>query len=98
MSMVALNDIKIRRDEIIRICESHGGHNVRVFGSVARGESNSQSDLDLLVEFESGRSLIDQVAMVQDLRELLGQKVDVVPDDALNKYIKEQVLKEAVAL
>ena len=96
--MVALNDIKVRRDEIIRICELHGGHNVRVFGSFARGENNPQSDLDLLVHFEAGRSLIDHIAMIQDLSEYLGQKVDVVPDDALNKYIREQVLHEAVAL
>jgi len=96
--MVAMNDIKARREEILRICESHGGHNVRVFGSVARGEETTQSDIDILLEFEKGRSLFDQIGLIDDLTEFFHQKVDVVSEPALNRHIREQVLKEAVAI
>ena len=93
-----MNDIKARREEILRICESHGGHNVRVFGSVARGEETTQSDIDILLEFEKGRSLFDQIGLIDDLTEFFHQKVDVVSEPALNRHIREQVLKEAVAI
>lgn len=96
--MVALNDIKARRDEILRICESHGGHNVRVFGSVARGENKPQSDLDLLVELDENHSLLDRIAIMQDLEEYLGCKVDVVSPRALHELIRDEVLREAVTL
>lgn len=96
--MVALNDIKARRDEIIRICESHGGHNVRVFGSVARGDATEDSDIDFLIHLDSDRSLIDQVAMIRKLQELLGHKVDVVPDSSLHRIIRDEVLLEAKPL
>ena len=96
--MVALNDIKARRDEILRICELHGGYNVRVFGSVARGESKPQSDLDLLVELDESHSLLDRIAIMQDLEEYLGCKVDVVSPRALHDMIREEVLREAVPL
>ena len=96
--MVALNDIKARRDEILRICESHGGYNVRVFGSVARGDSKPQSDLDLLVELDEQHSLLDRIAIMQDLEEYLGCKVDVVSPKALHELIRDEVLREAVTL
>lgn len=96
--MVALNDIKARRDEILRICESHGGHNVRVFGSVAKGQTSPQSDLDLLVELDDDRSLLDRIAIMQDLEEFLGCRVDVVSPRALHSLIRDEVLREAVDL
>jgi len=90
--------LKNRRREILEIAGSHGALSVRVFGSAARGEANEASDIDLLVEMESGRSLLDRVALIQDLEDLLGRKVDVVTVKALHWYIRDRVLQEAVAL
>jgi predicted nucleotidyltransferase len=86
------------REEILRIATAHGAQNVRVFGSVSRGEASSKSDVDFLVKLESGRSLLDLIAIKQDLEDLLGCAVDVVTEDAVSPYIREQVLKEAVGL
>ena len=74
--MIDLHTLRAeRRDEILRIAGRRGAHSLRVFGSVARGEASENSDLDLLVAWEPGRSLLDHVALVQDLQELLGMKV-----------------------
>lgn len=85
-----------KRDEILRIAAAHGAQNVRLFGSVSRGEADAKSDVDLLVKLEPGRSLLDLIAMKQDLEDLLGREVDVVTEDAVSTYIREQVLREAV--
>jgi hypothetical protein len=90
--------IENNRDAILRLARKHGAHNVRLFGSTARGEDRPDSDLDVLVDLESGRSLIDHVALKQDLEELLGREVDVVTERSLHPRIREQVLREAVAL
>ena len=90
--------VKIKRKEILVLASKYGAKNVRVFGSVARGEAGEQSDLDLLVNFEADRSLLDHVGFVQDLSELLNRKVDVVSERALHWYIRDRVLKEAVPL
>lgn len=87
-----------KREEILRIAERHGAHNVRVFGSVVRGESRPDSDLDVLVDLEPGRSLLDHAALQLELEELLGCKVDVVVERGLRKRIRERVLNEAVPL
>ncbi len=93
------NDLlKSRREEILRIAAKHGARNIRVFGSVARGEADSQSDIDLLVEFERGTTLLGHAALVQELEELLGIKVDVVSERGLRDRIRERVLREAVAI
>ncbi len=86
------------RDEILRIAARHGASNVRVFGSVARDEAHSDSDIDLLVDFDFDRSLFDHVALIHDLEELLGRKVDVVTDQGLHWSIRDKVLAEAVPL
>ncbi len=93
-----MSDIKARREDILRICEQHGGRNVRVFGSVVRGEAAEGSDLDLLVELDEGRSLLDRIAIWHELQDFLGIKVDVVSPRALHRIIKDQVLAEAVQL
>ncbi|UEC43203.1 MAG: Polbeta domain-containing protein [Methanothrix sp.] len=87
-----------KREEILRIAAKHGARNVRVFGSIARGEDDEMSDIDLLVEFEAGRSLLDHAGLWLDLQELLGCKVDVVSERGIKPRIKERVLREAVPL
>lgn len=86
------------REEILAIATKHGARNVRLFGSVARGEAGPDSDIDILVELEPGRSLLDLSGLLLDLEHLLGCKVDVVPDDSLHWYIRDRVLGEAVPL
>lgn len=90
--------LKAKREDILRIAAKHGARNVRVFGSVARGEADEQSDIDLLVEMESDRSLLDHAALWLELQEILGCKVDVVSERGIKPRIRERVLKEAVPL
>lgn len=86
------------REAILHLAGRHGASNVRVFGSVARGDEAPASDIDFLVEMEKGRSLLDLVGLWQDLEELLDRKVDVVEAGGLHWYIRDKVLKEAVPL
>lgn len=86
------------RSDINRIAAAHGALNVRLFGSVRRGESNSSSDLDLLVDMSEGRSLLDLVALGDELEEALGVEVDVVTERSLSPYLRDRILAEAVAL
>jgi predicted nucleotidyltransferase len=90
--------LKVKRDEILRVAATHGARNVRVFGSAARGDAGPSSDVDFLVEFEEGRSLLDVVGLGQDLEKLLGRPVDVVEPEGVHWYIRERVLQEAVPL
>ena len=90
--------LKDRREDILRIAAQHGAHNVRVFGSVARGEAHPDSDVDLLVEMEAGRSLLDLGGLLMDLQALLGREVDVVTDKGLRDRIRTRVLQEAKPL
>jgi predicted nucleotidyltransferase len=90
--------LKAKRDEILRVCAKYGARNVRVFGSVARGEADEQSDIDLLVEFEPNRSLLDHAGLWIELQELLGVKVDVVSERGLKPRIRQRVLQEAIQL
>jgi uncharacterized protein len=87
-----------KRDEILRIAAGHGARDVRVFGSLARGEAGPDSDIDILVRLDPGRSLLDIIAIKQDLEDLLGCDVDVVTEAAISPYIREEVLREAVSL
>lgn len=90
--------LRAKRESILETARKYGASNVRVFGSVARGEADQQSDIDLLVDMESSRSLLDLAALLVDLEELLGCKVDVVPEDCLRERIRDRVLKEAITL
>ncbi|GAC1347009.1 MAG: nucleotidyltransferase family protein [Ktedonobacteraceae bacterium] len=87
-----------KREDILRIATRRGASNIRVFGSVARGEADSKSDIDLLVDLEPGRSLFDLGGLLMDLQDLLGHKVDVVTERGLRERIRERVLKEAIPL
>ncbi|MDQ3005308.1 MAG: nucleotidyltransferase family protein [Chloroflexota bacterium] len=87
--------LKSRRAEILEIARKHGAYNLRVFGSVARGEGNDQSDLDFLVEVGPVHSPWFPAGLVADLEDLLHIPVDIVTTDGLHWYIKEKVLAEA---
>lgn len=90
--------LKEKRGDILRIAAKHGARNVRVFGSVARGEADENSDIDLLVELEIGRSLLDHAALLVELEKFLGYKVDVISDRGIKSRIRNRVLREAVPL
>ena len=90
--------LRAKREEILRIAAKHGAHNVRVFGSVARGEADDKSDVDFLVEMDPGRSLFDLGGLLIDLENLLGRHVDVITERGLKPRIRTRVLNEAVAL
>lgn len=96
---MTLLDIKQKlRPQIMEAAARHGAKNIRVFGSVARGEDRPDSDVDFLVEMEPERHLLDRIALIHELEELLGRRVDVVTEKAVSPYIKEDVLREAVQL
>lgn len=88
--------LKEKRDDILRIAAKHGARNVRVFGSVVRGEARPDSDVDFLVDMEPGRNLLDMGGLLMDLRDVLGRNVDVVTERGLKTRIRERVLKEAM--
>lgn len=90
--------IEDHREDILRVAARHGARNVRVFGSLARGDSRPDSDLDLLVEAGPDRTPFFPAGLLADLEDLLGRKVDVVTEDALHWYIRERILKEALPL
>ena len=87
--------VKDKRDDIISIVAKHGALNPRIFGSVARGETDAESDIDLLVKMDKNRSLLDLSALVLDLQDLLGIKVDVVSEDWLYWLLRRRILREA---
>lgn len=90
--------LQTRRDEILRLAAQRGARNVRVFGSVARGEATSDSDVDFLVDMEPGRSLLDLGGLLMDLQHLLGCKVDVVTETSIREANADHVLQEAIQL
>ena len=86
------------RAEILAAAARHGATNVRVFGSVARGDADRASDVDFLVDFEPGRSLLDLAGLLVELEDLLGHPVDVVTEPGLKARIRQRVLAEAVTV
>ncbi len=86
------------REEIIRIAGQYGAYNIKVFGSVARGEATVDSDVDFLVEIEPQRTLLDQIGLMQSLEKLLQRKVDLAEPGNLHASIQQRVLQEAVQL
>jgi predicted nucleotidyltransferase len=96
--MTADELLKTRRSEILTLARKYGAHNVRIFGSVARGEARLDSDIDFLVELEPGRSLFDLGGLLYELRNLLGVEVDVVTEKGLRQRIRDRVIQEAVPI
>ena len=90
--------IREKREAIIRIAGRHGATEVRLIGSVARGEARPDSDVDLLVTWSEGASLLDQAALMLELEKLLGRKVDIASDGWMKPAIRESVYRDAVAL
>ena len=97
-AVVSMNDILARREDIRRVAARHGASNPRLFGSVLRGQQGPGSDVDLLVHLDDDRSLLDQIALMHELEDLLGCKVDVVEDEAVYPGLPERILSEAVDL
>jgi uncharacterized protein len=87
-----------KRQEILAAAAKYGAYNIRVFGSVARGEADSESDIDFLVDMEAERSLLDLGGLLMELQALLDCQVDVVTEKGLRKRIRERVLSEAMPL
>jgi hypothetical protein len=93
-----LGTLREQREEIQAVASRHGARNLHVFGSVARGEEGADSDVDLLVEFEPGRGLLSHAALIRELEQLLGCRVDVVSHNGLKSRLRSRVLEEAVPL
>lgn len=92
---MSLDKVLNRRSEIVQIARLHGASNIRIFGSVARGDGDQNSDIDFLIDLEHGRSLLDLGGLLMDLQKLLGRSVDVVTEKGLKPRIRERVLSEA---
>jgi len=87
--------VQQKKQEILAVAHAHGLLNVRVFGSVVRGEDTPQSDVDLLVDLDKDRTLLDMGGALIKLQELLGRKVDIVTERGLHWYLRDKILKEA---
>lgn len=93
---VTLTDLRARRDDILRLAELHHAYNVRIFGSVARGEATPDSDVDVIATFHKGTSIFELVGFWQDLQDLLGCEVDLIADHPDGGRVMRAALSEAV--
>jgi predicted nucleotidyltransferase len=98
MKTMGLESLRRYRREILDVAARHGARNVRVFGSVARGDDHEGSDVDVLIDVEPGRTLLDVIALEQDLQQLLGRHVEVLTDGGLSPYLQQRILAEAASL
>jgi uncharacterized protein len=96
--MTRLEQLRQKRTDILAIAEKYGATNLRIFGSVARGDDRPDSDIDILIDQERRWSLFDQIGMMQDLEDLLECKVDLATADALRARIKDRIFKDAIVL
>jgi len=96
--MTTRQDILDRREAILAIARRYGAHDVRIFGSVARGDTTEFSDVDFIVRFDPDRTLFDHGGLIMDLRDLLGVKVDVISEGGMRDRFRKHVVKEAVPL
>ena len=86
------------RREILRIAEEHGATRVRIFGSFAKGAAGPASDVDVLVDLESGRSLFDLIALKHGIEDLLGREVDIVTEAPISPYVRDDIMRTAIPL
>jgi uncharacterized protein len=93
-----LDDLRLQRDVILKLAENHGAYNVRVFGSVVRGEATPESDVDFLVSVKPKTSIFELVGLWQDLQDLLGREVNLSTDEGLRDHMKSNILHDAIAL
>jgi uncharacterized protein len=98
LRMVELSDLRANRNEIMELGARHGARNIRVFGSVVRGETHAHSDIDFLIDLDPARTLLDWSAFWQELESLLGRTVDVATEKSLKPSVRETALAEAVPL
>jgi uncharacterized protein len=96
--MITKDEILKRRDEIMAVARRYGASDIRLFGSIARGDANENSDIDFIVRFEPGRSLFDHGGLVMDLMDLLGVKVDVVSEGGIRGRWHDHLMREAMPL
>ncbi len=96
--MITREDIFNRREDILAIAEQHGAHDVRIFGSVARGDVAEASDLDLIVRFDPDRTLFDHGGLIMDLRDLLGVDVNVISEAGMRDRFRRHVMKDVIPL
>ncbi len=96
--MTASDTLKRHRADVLKLAAKYGATDIRVSGSVARGDANESSDIDLLVRMTPGRSVFDIGGLLMDVQDLLGRRVDVVTERGLRPRIREQVLREAVPI
>ena len=94
--MLTPDFLSARRDAILEVAARHGASNVRLFGSVARGDARPESDADFLIDLEEGRGLLDLCALENELEDLLGHPVDVAIARSLRTRVKERALRDAV--
>ncbi len=90
--------LRAKRESVLRLCAKYGARNPRIFGSVARKQADAESDLDILVDMEPGRSLLDLGGLQYELESLLGCPVDVVTERSLKERVRTRVLREAVPI
>ena len=95
---MTIDALQAQRARILELAARHGVHNVRVFGSIVRGDASGSSDVDLLVDVDPARTLLDVIAFEQDLEELLERSVEVLTDGGLSPYLRQRILAEAAAL
>lgn len=94
-----LDELHAKKDKILSLCGQYGARRIRVFGSVSRGEERLDSDIDFLVDFPPGYDLFQQrLPLAEQLQKLLARPVEVISEHELNRYIRENVLKEAVEI
>ena len=96
--MNTLNALQSKRAEILALAAKYGASNVRLFGSVVRGEDQENSDVDFLVDMQETRSLFDLIGLQQDIEKTIGRRVDVLTTNGINRYLKDRILDEAAPL
>jgi predicted nucleotidyltransferase len=95
---VKIEELREKREKILTIAKRHGARRVQIFGSLVWGETGKDSDVDFLIELEPGRTLLDVIAIKQDLEDLLQSKVDVVTKSAVSPYIRDEIVSQAISL